>query len=889
MNWRRPLAKIRALFRGQKLADEINEEVRIHLQMEEQENRERGMTPTEAHYAALRRFGNVTQAQETSRESWGWRWLETLLQDVRYGLRQLRRNRGFTAVIILTLALGISFTTAAFSVAVGVLRNSLPYKSAGRMVSFTVANPVHSYALQLPVSQFLTFRQSPVLEDAVAWDFFPMSTKFNGLPESVHVGWLSPNAFRFYGVRMLAGAPFTNQPIVLGAEPPKEAILSWNYWQSHLGGSRSVIGKSIELDDHLYTITGVLPKRFDPLDLDVAIDADLYVPLPLNTDLNHVYMITGLLEPGITPAAAALAIEPLLKQFAIETPTHYPIGFHLHVKLLQGQLQRRFGQVLSIILAAALVLLAIGCLNVSVLLLARGTTRKHEFAIRAALGAGRGRLFRQILTESLFLAFAGGALGVATSYGLLHFLPSLMPSGELPPSAQIQLSIPVLVFAMVVSVACGLLFGMAPALRWGRSQGDLRMETTTRGAAGDRRTRRLHSVLMTVQVAATLIMVTAAAVAVSTVLRLYGAPLGFSPKGVTSFDASLSEGTFTSWPERIQYYSRLRDEVATLADVESVGLSVFPLPPVSQYKVPVRTEDTSATGEFATLQHVDRHFFQALKVPLLRGRIWSASEIAHAANLAIINQTMARKYWPNGNPIGQVVTSEGLKSRNVWMLQAPTNHASVEIIGVVGDTPNQGLLKPVLPALYVPYTILTPDGISLIVRARRGFAGSIVKEVRKSVARVNANQPLDMVHSAEQRLKEQGWLKEQFLAVLFLLFALAAGILSAIGIYSVVSYSVSRRRKEYGIRLALGASRLQILLISTKTVARNLAIGLIAGAAVSMALSRIMVRWTKLNHLNVPLLILAAAMLIAVSILATLLPAMRACHTKPMEVLRLDQ
>jgi predicted permease len=883
----RILSFFRNLLRKRTVEQALDDELRSSLEVLTQERTKQGFSQSVARRDALIELGGIEQVKEEVRAARAGRVLEDFVRDVRFGFRTLAKSPGFTTVAVLTLALGIAFTTAAFSVAVGVLRDSLPYKGADRMVSFYVANPVHSLGLQLPISQFLTFRRSPVLDDAVAWDFFPMSTKFNALPEAVHVGWFSPNAFRFYGVRMLVGAPFTNQPLVLGGEPPREAVLSWDFWQSHFGGSRNVLGKSIELDSHLYTITGVLPERFEPFDLDVPVDADLYVALPLKSDLNHVYVITARLKSGITPAAATSALQPLVQRFAIETPTHYPRNFRLHVDLLNSKLQHRYGKTFSIILATALVLLAIACLNVSVLLLARGTTRKHEFAIRAALGAGRGRLFRQLLTESLFLAVAGGSLGVAGSYGLLHFLPFLMPSRELPPSAQIQLSLPVLVFAVMVSLACGILFGMAPALRFG--QGHLRMEFGTRGAAGDQTIRQLHSALMIVQVAATLVMVTAAVVAISTVLRLYAAPLGFDPKGLTSFDVELSEGTFTTWPARTQYYARLRDEVATLASVKSVALSVFPLPPVSRYIVPIHIQGSTSTGQSATFKLVGQRFFQTLKVPLLRGRIWTNSEIAHAANLAVINQAMAREYWPKSDPIGQAVTSDGLKSRNVWMLQAPTNHAMVQIIGVVGDTPNEGLLKPALPTLYVPYTLLTGDGISLVVRARLGFEGSIVREVRGAVARVNGNQPFNLVESAEQRLRKAGWLDQQFLAVLFLLFACAAGILSAIGIYSVVSYSVSQRLKEYGIRMALGASRLDILWTSTKTVALNLAIGLIAGAVVSTVLSRLMTRWTELNHLNMPLLILATIVLIAVGILATLLPAMRACNMKPMDVLRLDQ
>jgi predicted permease len=773
-------------------------------------------------------------------------------------------------------------------VAVGVLWNSLPYKGADRMISFSVASPARSSWPELSGSQFLTFLQSRVLDDAISWDFFPMSTKFNDLPEQVRVGWFTLNAFRFYGARMLLGTPFTNQPLALGSEGSKEAVLSWDFWQSHFGGSKTVIGKSIELDNHLYTIRGVLPERFSPFDLYGPWDADLYVPLPLKTDLNDVHMITARLKQGVTPAAAASALQPLFKQFALESPTHYPKNFRLRVELLQGEVQHRFGKTLSIILMAAFVLLAIACLNVSVLLLARGTARKHEFAIRRALGAGRGRLFRQLLTESLFLAVVGGGLGVVASYGLLHLLPLLVPSGELPRAAQIHLSIPVLVFAVLVSLACGVLFGIAPAIRFGRGQGDMRMEFGTRGIAGDRRTRQLHSLLMTTQVAATLVMVTAAAVAVSTVLRLYAAPLGFDPKDLTSFSASLSEGTFTKWPARTQYYAQLRDEVATLAGVKSVALSEV-LPPVSRFIIPVHIQDSTATGQSATLQLVGRHFFQTLKVPLLRGRIWTASEIAHAANFVVINEAMAREYWPNSDPIGQALTSKGLLSVANWELQAPTNHGSVQIIGVVGDTPNDGLLRPALPAVYVPYSLLTLDSIHLLVRARPGFAGSIEREVRTAVARVNSNQPLDPVQSVKQHLRKAGWVRQQFLAVLFLLFACAAGILLAIGIYSVVSYSVSQRRKEYGVRMALGASRLHILWISTKTVVRNLAIGLIAGAAVSTALSHLIARWTTLSPFNVSLLVLAAVVLVVIGICATLLPAVRACNTRPMDVLRLDQ
>lgn len=533
-------------------------------------------------------------------------------------------------------------------------------------------------------------------------------------------------------------------------------------------------------------------------------------------------------------------------------------------------------------------LLVVACLNVAILLVASSVSREGEFAIRAALGADRVRILRQLLTESLVLSLAGGLLGLIIAHLGLSALTGLMPQGLLPLEVRVAINTPVLTVTVLIAVLTTVFFGVAPASHLLRSDANGALRGNTPNVAGIGSHKIKHKLLVVAQIAFGLVVLAAAVASTLTFVSLYKTRLGYDPKNVLILSTSLSEGTYAKWGERVGYYDQIRRSLEKIPGVKSVAVTVPQgFPPVSReplggFQIIGKSMDA---GQNTVLQWVSPEYFQVLRIPLLRGAIWTESDNQRAARVAVINREMAQRFWPNADPIGQQVRLADLRPFSSWIIPSPNNTGVVRIIGVVGNAQNNGLHQAILPAIYVPYTSMATDGVNFVLRTTVPPL-TIVRAARACIRDINANQPVSDVSTAEEQLVQRGWLRERFTAAVLFLFAAISLVLFLVGLYSVVSYEVSRRSREFSIRMALGASPADVVWIVLGSLVGVLAIGIALGIGANIALSKIADQWTQLTTASPTVLVVVCTTLVVTSALASVVPAYRAAHAEPMQVLR---
>ncbi|HWC15576.1 MAG TPA: ABC transporter permease, partial [Terriglobales bacterium] len=553
-----------------------------------------------------------------------------VLQDLRFAWRQLRTARGFAAVAILSIALGIGATTAVFSVIYAVLVDPYPYVNADRMVHLVVRDPSNNPNwVTLTGPQLQQLRQASVVESAGGMDQWNLTITGGDLPEDVSAVYFTGNAFNHFGVPMLYGRGILPADAPEGQDPQAVAVLAYQFWQRHYNGDRSMVGKAIQLTHKTYTVIGIAPSRF------TWGDGDVYLPWKFTTDPARSVMPLIKLKPGVTRSAANSEFQALLEQFQKETPKHFPEHFKVAVQGFNDQFLERLGGALHLLFGAVLLLLLIGCGNVSILLLARGTARQHEMAVRSAIGAGRSRIVRQLLTEALLLSFAGTLLGVILGYKLLTLIVNWLPAFSFPHEAAIKMNLPVLFFSVGLALFTGIFFGIAPALQFSHPQIAQVMQSSTRkmttGVAG----RRTHTALIAGQMALTLLLMACAGAAMQTFMRMVHVELGYDPHHVMSVGIPIHDNTYTTWQARANYFVQLRDKIAALPQVVAVGISTNATPPDNGWEQRFEISGKpSVEQQRARVNFVGSEYFPVLKIPLLQGRIFDQSEISRGARLA---------------------------------------------------------------------------------------------------------------------------------------------------------------------------------------------------------------------------------------------------------------
>ncbi len=636
-----------------------------------------------------------------------------LLQDLRYGLRRLRRSPGFTATAVLSLALGIGATTAVFSVVYAVVLDPYPYAESNRMVHLTLTTrQTQDWWAGFTGPQFQKIRESPSVESAFAQDDWNLTTTGGDLPEDVQAIYLTGNAFNQLGVPALIGRGLLPSDAPDGQDPQPVAVLGYKFWQRHYNGERDVLGKTIQLVHKNYTIIGVAQPRFS------WGDADVYLPLKLTADPSRGYNVEVKLKPGVSYAAVNGEFQSLFEQFAKETPKHFPVdGFRVKVQGFNDRFMREIGPTLYLLLGSVALLLLIGCGNVSILLLARGTAREHEFAVRAAVGAGRSRLVRQLLTESLLLSLSGAALGVLVAYRLVAIIVPMLPESSFPHEAAISINLPVLCFSVALAIFTGVFFGLSPAMQFSRPEVSQVMQASTKKVMGGVRGKRMHNALISGQIALTLLLLASAGAAISGFIKLNHSHLGYNPHNVMSVGIPVHDNTYTTWESRAQYFTQLMEKISAMPEVKMAGLSTNATPPDNgaTNKFELLGKPT-AEDQLARLNFVSHEYFPILQIPLMQGRLWDDSETNRGARVAVINETLAKKYFPGGDAVGHQIRMPNLKADPPMTQAIPESSDWLEIVGVVGDALDDGLGKPVKPGIYVPYTIWMPVWTQILVR-----------------------------------------------------------------------------------------------------------------------------------------------------------------------------
>jgi putative ABC transport system permease protein len=812
--------------------------------------------------------------------------MQTFVQDFRYGLRQLQKSPGFTATAILSLALGIGATTAVFSVVYAVLLDPYPYANSDRMVHLvakTKAGEDRWFGLTGP--QYQQYRKAQAVESTVAEDGWNLTTTGGDLPEDVNAVYFTGNGFNHFGVPVLMGRGLIPADAPEGQDPQPVVVLGYKFWQRHYNGDRDVVGKTIQLVHKNYTIVGVAQPRF------TWGDGDVYLPLKLTADPARAYQIDTKLKPGVSHEAADAEFQSLMEQFARETPTHFPSeAFRVKVQGLNERFVKELGNTLILLLGAVGLLLAIGCGNVSILLLARGTAREHEFAVRAAIGASRVRMLRQLLTESLVLSLSGAALGVLLAYRTVAFIVTLLPQFSFPHEAAIKINLPVLCVSVALAIFTSVFFGLSPALQLSRPEVAQVMQASGQRVMGRVRGKRTHQALIAGQIALTLLLLATAGAAIQGFIKLNRTSLGYNPHNVMSVGIPVHDNSYITQEKRAAYFDQLLQKVAAMPEVTMAGLSTNATPPDNGWDNKFEILGKPALAQqHARLNFVSPEYFPLLQIPLLTGRIWNKSETMRGARLAVINHTLASQYWPNGDAVGHQIRLPDVKAEPPITVGIQGTDQWLEIVGVVADARDDGLGKPVKPSVYIPYSVFMPPWTQILVRTQMPPL-SILHGVREQIHAVDADQQAEgHVRSLEDWIKEQReWAQQHLIALLFGAFAFLALVLAAVGLYSVVSYSVAQRTNEFGIRIALGATSSDVLRIVFASTTLSVGSGLAAGVLLSLALNRLVSQWAEGSSIHASILFGVTLVMVSVAAMACLAPARRASSVDPMKALRYE-
>jgi predicted permease len=733
--------------------------------------------------------------------------------------------------------------------------------------------------------QWQTIRNSPVVEDAFISDQWSLTVTGHDLPEDIQGDYVTSNAFNFFGVPTFLGRGIVPSDSIDGQDPQPVTVLGYKFWQRHYNSDPSVIGKTIQLVRKNYTIVGVAGPRF------TWDDGDVYLPLKVTPDSTRAYYVGIRLKPGISQAAASAALAPLIYQFKKESPDHFPReNFKFHVQGLNDDFVHDIGGTLYLLLAAVALLLAIGCGNVSILLLARGTARQQEFALRSAIGATRGRIVRQLLTESVLLSFAGAALGILLAYQAVGLIVKMLPEYSFPHEAAIQVNLPVLLFSVAIALFTGIIFGLSPALQFSRPDVNQVMQSASRTVSGSIRGRATNGALIAGQIALTLLLLASAGAAIRNFLRLLHTPLGYDPHHVMTVGIPVHDGTYKTWTERNAYFDQLNKKVAAVPGVTMTAISSNATPPNNGWRTGVEVLGQAPRDDQQVRVNFNSPgYFSILHVALAQGRFWNETEENNAAHLAVINQTFVQRYFPKGDAIGHSIRVPQIKTTEPYELTPPGANGWMQIIGVIADKRNDGLRKPIQPEIFLPSTIYLRMFTQILVRSDV----PPLSLLHPIAAQINSVDPDQQVSSFTDDLenviaRQPEWQQEHLVAWLFGAFAVLALALAAVGLYSVVSYIVAQRTNEFGIRMALGAQRAHVLRIVFASMAVSVVSGISVGLALTLAFNKLLARWLEDSSHDSFVLLTVTLLLSIVAAIACAGPAWKASMTDPMKALHCE-
>ncbi len=888
---------IRKLWRSlaPRTRSDVEEEFRSTLDAYQEDLMRQGLPEEEARRQARIALGQPATQNETYRAAIGLRLFDELGGDIRYGLRALRRNPVFAAVAVLSLALGIGATTAMFSLIYAVLLHPFPYAGADRIMNLFGGDDRHPDSYSWWVvgkAQLDEMRVAAPVESLLG--FYPAEMEITGgaLPEDIQGYYLTENAGTFFGVRPLLGRSLEPSDAENGGHPV--VVLNYQFWQRHFGGDPHVIGRTLEIDHASYTIIGVMPRSFAFNDMIEV--GDVYLPASRTPVVNLPsvpYILMVKLRRHVTRAAANAALEPIVFKIMKQETGRVPEHAHLALQPIIWIFQKTTGATLKLLLAGVVLLLIIGCANCSILLLARGRARRHEIAIRSAIGASRWRIVRQLLVEAVVISSTGAVLGVAASYWLAK-LPLALSPDSFPAESVIRINAPVLAFSVALALLCGLLFGLVPALRLSRRD-SARMLPGRQTGAADAPAKHRWSVLIAAQVALTLLLMATAGTAIHSFLGLMQTPLGYDPANVMKIGIGLHIHDQGEWSRfqpreaRIGYFERMQEKIASLPGVSTVAVGVNATPPnIDAFYE--QSFEIDGTGDHEQPQArvilVDQRYFAALRIPMLQGRTWNTDENNRGDFIAVVNHAFETRYLSSSTALGRQLRIPGLTARNRNQVTSAQSTAWRRIIGVVGDERNNGLDNPVVPAIYLPYTAVIQTNVQFFVRTQ-GDPLTYLYSVRAAIASVSPDQQISNgTLTLNQALERDAQYRSQRLfSILFGVFSAMALALALVGIFSVVAYSVAQRTTEFGVRLALGAPRAHVLWVAARIALVSAVGGIAIALAFESVLGRVLARWMQ-SSFAAGSLFAAAALLAFSALLACLLPARHAIAVSPAEALR---
>ena len=810
-----------------------------------------------------------------------------LAQDIRYTLRQLRKNPGFTAVAVLTLTLGIGANAAMFSVIDAVLLRSLPFKAPAGLYTLWERNQKMGYEQNPPAAaNFRDWRdRNRVFEQLAAFDASASFDLSGGnKPERVDGAAVSPGLFELLGVEPLLGRTFSAGEDQLGQE--RVILLSYGLWQRRFNADASIVGKAIDVNGRNFTVVGVMPSHFQfpgdtgtVLNIFTAPAAQVWVPLALtpqqwNERSAHYLEVIGRLKPGTTPDQAQAQMNSIEKELVREYPNDY-IGSDVNLIPLHAQVVGSFRSALLILFGAVAFVLLIGCTNVANLLLARATSRRREVAVRSALGASRARLMRQLVTESITLATAGGILGVLTAFWAIRLLRIILP-GNFPRTAEIHLDGSTLIFTAVASIATGVIFGLAPALQSSRVGITESLKQGERGAEGFSRSR-LRNALVISEVALALILLTGTGLLLRSFSRLQAVNPGFNPDHVLTMEISLPDARYPD-PRKAAFFAQILDRVRSLPGVEAAGaIGHLPLGgDIESYAMQAEGR-APLPNEYANPDcHVAMPgYFEAMKVPLIEGRFFDRRDNLQSPHVIVINDVVARNVFPQENPIGR-------------HLRMGFNGFSGEIVGVVRHTSHLTLDAAPVEEVYTPY-LQAPfwNQLSLTVRtASEPLA--LAQPIQELVQSLDADQPVAKIRTMND-VADASVSAPRFRTVLLGTFGLTALLLGAIGLYGVMACSVNQRVRELGVRMALGATQSQVVMLVLREGLQLTLAGLLIGLVGAFALTHLLSTMLYgVRPTDPATFVFVSIVLTSAASLATYIPARRAARVDPMVALRYE-
>jgi predicted permease len=871
-----------------RMMDDFDQDVRDHIAAETQDNLDRGMSPEEARLAALRKFGNVTQIKEDTRGVWTTLWLEQFLQDIHCGLRMLRKSPGFAAVAILTLALGIGANTAIFSIVNSVVLQPLPYAHADQLVVVSQTYPQTPSGAGIQSGEsymnLLDWQRDAKSFSAMAgYQYNQMTLTGRGAPTVLSGAVTSSGLFATLGTAPLLGRTLQARDDVKGAT--RVVVLGEALWRDQLGADPDIIGKSVQLDGEPFTVVGVMPADFRYPDQTPA--SEFWVPAMHSPDYAsfievraaHFLNIIGRLKPGVTAAQAESELNVIHKNLAKQYNTLNPAEVQ-HVENLKRLVVGDTQTVLLILLGAVGLVVLIACANIANLLLARATGRAKEIAVRVALGAGRARVFRQLLTESVLLAICAGIAGLLLAYGGVAAIKSLA-ADQLPHLSNIHVDGWVLAFTFALSILAGVLFGLAPA--WQSSEVDINgvLRESGRSSTGSAKRRWTRSVLVVAEVSLAVVLLIGAGLLLKSFYVLTHSSPGFDAQNLLTGSVALPKAQYVKPEQWNAFFRQAVDRLKALPGVEDAaaalptpftgsnlgyGFNIVGAPPL------LRGQSLNAQAHAITPD-----FFRVMRIPLIRGREFTEADTApNAATVVVINQELARKFFPNDDPLAHSLTIHSVR---------PDYQA--RIIGIVGNVKDTSMADPPAPMMYLPYT-QEQWWVMVFTLRTHGSPSALAGAMQDQIHSIDSSLPVQQLRPMTSFISDSEG-DARFRSVLLGLFGILALVLASVGIYSVLAYVVAQRTHEIGIRLALGAQQRDVLRLVVGQGMRTVLLGTAIGIAATLAVSRLLSQFLYGVQDKDPLTFAAVpVLLMLVALAACYIPARRAMKVDPIVALRYE-